>query len=193
MNTPWVLGIDPGFGMTGLVLRREDARDVVAWATYTLPRENAPELQMLRSVSLAQAIVDCVAEWIAEYDVRVLEVCIEQPIYNHNAKILMLQCRLFEDIERGLAEAIEPVLDQLWFTEVNPMRSKLLLAHDGSANKRAMIAASPFVEAAHPQDVKEALADAFAHSLAGGTRQYDVSGMQLTIVQATAAGKGEPK
>lgn len=187
--TRWVIGIDPGFGMTGLVLRREDSPEVVAWACYALPREEAPDAQVLRSASLAQAVVDCASAWVLEHDIEELEVCIEQPIYNHNAKILMLQIRLFEDIEQALVQMIESEVTSLWITEMNPSTSKRLLAKDGKAGKREMIAASPFKDLPQVQAVKEALADAYAHSLSAGTRQYDITNMQMVVVEATAKGE----
>lgn len=191
MKTRWVVGIDPGFGMTGVVLRHEDSREVVAWACYCLPRENAPGAQVLRSASLAQAVADCISGWIIEHEISVLEVCVELPIYSHNAAILILQIRLFEDIEQAMAQMIVAQVEQLWLTEMYPATSKSLLTGNGAANKRQMILASPFAGLAEVQEIKEAIADAYAHSLSAGKRQYDLTSMKMVVVEAAAEGKAE--
>jgi Holliday junction resolvasome RuvABC endonuclease subunit len=188
-KTRWVVGIDPGFGMTGVVLRQEKSREVVAWACYCLPRENAPGAQVLRSASLAQAVADCISGWIIEHEISVLEVCIELPIYSHNAAILILQIRLFEDIEQAMAQMIVAQVEQLWLTEMYPATSKSLLAGNGAANKRQMILASPFAGLAEVQEIKEAIADAYAHSLSAGKQQYDLTSMKMVVVEAAAEGK----
>lgn len=186
--TTYVVGIDPGFGMSGLVLRREDQRDTLAWALYQLGPERT-KCGVLRSLSLSEAIIWKVADWIEEFEIKRLEVCIEEPVYNHNARTLMLQCRLLEDIEHGLFMYIAAQTEQLYLTEVNPRTSKRLLAHNGQANKQAMIAASPWAEykkmGIPNQQQAETLADAYAHSLAAGQEVYDLTAMRMIAVDAT--------
>lgn len=163
----WVIGIDPGFGMTGLVLMRGDT--VAAFASYTSP----PDDNVIgRVTSMSNSVVTQILKWVWQFEIQELSISIETPIYNSNAGTLMLQMRLFQDIESGLYHLIAPELigGVCNVYEVNPTTSKTLATGSARATKGEIITASPLLalwaESPMPQEIMEALADAWAHSLA---------------------------
>jgi len=161
----WVVGIDPGFGMTGLVLMHGET--VAAFASYTSP----PEDNVIgRVTSMSNSIVTQILKWVWQFELTELSISIETPIYKNNAGTLMLQMRLFQDIESGLYHLIAPELTVCDVYEVNPTTSKTLATGNGKASKGEIITASPLLslwgENPAPQEVMEAIADAWAHSLA---------------------------
>jgi len=181
----WVVGVDPGFGMTGLVLMH--GKTVAAFASYTSP----PSDDVIgRVTSMSNSIVTQILKWIWQFELTDVSISIETPIYNSNAGTLMLQMRLFQDIESGLYHLIAPELTVCNVYEVNPTTSKTLATGNGRASKGEIITASPLLsiwaENPAPQEVMEAIADAWAHSLA--VYSDDIEGVDmvnLAYVQCT--------
>lgn len=141
---------------------------MVEWVTYSCPPGDA---DITRVVSLAGAVVDCIIGWCIEHEIRELDVCIELPVYNHNAATFTKQIRLVEEIESGLFHVAAGEVEQFYMTEVYPSTSKSLLTNNGRADKNAMIECYEKVtEQEWPKGTKrhtkETVADAYAHSLA---------------------------
>lgn len=182
----WVLGIDPGFGHTGAVLRSAQCAEPTAWACWE--NNEIRDWPVLRSLSIARPLVETVLELIDDYSVEELEVCIETPFYNHNARSLMLQMSLFSILCEHMYLYVRPHVVQLWLTVVHNRTSKKFLTQDGGADKNAMIAASPWAaykqyDLTHLQ--AHTLADAYAHSLSAGQEEYDLTAMQQYSVPWT--------
>lgn len=169
----WAIGIDPGFGETGLVLRR--GNKVRAWATLSCPPNGTP---YFRTLALAWAVQEILIEWIGKHKVKRLDIGIETPIYK-NAHSFELQWRLVQEIESNVVLLNVP---ELWLTEVGPTASKKLATGNGSASKNAMIAACPFFpnDLGYERETAEAIADAWAHSLAAWGGCPDCKRMPLT-------------
>jgi len=164
VTSNYAAGIDPGFGCTGVIVRR--GRRVIGRGTYSAPKTTDPPLY--RAMAVADHVIDRLGRIIAKRGIHDLDVVIELPFYNSNPSIYEKQVRLIEAIEEGLAlHVTELVKGELWLTEVTPRTSKCLATGDGGADKRAIIAASPFRRcASRTYAATEALADAWAHSLA---------------------------
>ena len=181
----WVVGCDPGFTETGLVLRSLDrpASDVAGYATYCLGAEKGGwMIPALRAMSLAASIVECMVGWISLYKIGRMEACIEMPVYTGNPKTYMLQCRLIQEIESLMYRTLAPALRNFYLTEVNNATSKKLATGDSGAQKPAMVAASPFKDMEGiVKSTREALADAWAHSLAA-KKQWTITRSQLMYV-----------
>ncbi|KPJ97094.1 MAG: hypothetical protein AMJ55_00310 [Gammaproteobacteria bacterium SG8_15] len=129
----------------------------------------------LRAASLAASIGDQVAAWVQKYDIQDLEVCIETPILNVSRPVgpvnYSKQIRLLHAIEMVLF--VMPIRN-LWITHVAPATSKRLATGDGRAKKDEIIAKSPVSDErfGFTKAQREALADAWAHSLSAGDRQW---------------------
>lgn len=150
------------------MLSYEDERgdlDVVAWATYACPKKSTPDVS--RNVSLAGCVVNLIMDWIHQYEIKALDIGIELPVYSRKAgpQTLIKQARLLQEIESGIFHVLTGELDECWVTEVNPRTSKSLA---GCGPREKPVEQSPF--RLEPQDIRdstrEALADAWAHSLA---------------------------
>ena len=191
-NKRWSIGCDPGFGETGIVLVRHDgeSRHVQAWATFSChPNGSAYK----RTEVLGVAVVTQIEQWCRRYRIEYLDFAIETPLWKKNARSFELQWRLVQELE-GLVASQEIALQELWLTEVSPTRSKKMATGRGSAQKSAIVKASPFAHLGphvghihlkcegmlaldsladpYKKDTVETLADAWAHSLAtwGGCR-----------------------
>lgn len=180
-NIQWVLGIDPGFGGTGAVLRLGNETTVVGQACWH--NDSADEWEVLRSMSICIPMMETVLGWIEEYDIRSLEVCLENPIYNGNAKTLMKQMALYTLIQTYVFDYLQPVLDELFLTFVNNKSSKRRLTGDGNADKDKMIAACGWIDKSLTYTQKHTLADAYAHSLFAGDRTLPLHLMEQYAVQ----------
>lgn len=185
-RSQWVLGIDPGYGHTGAVLRRVDDPQPTAWACWS--NDSTQEWPTLRAMSIAFPLIETVIGWILEHQIEDLDVCIEYPVYNRNARALMTQMSLYDMINAYCYDYLRPHLTRLWLTEVNPKTSKSKLAHDGQATKAMMIAASPWAKykdfgltlvQAHT------LADSYAHSLSAEVREHRLHAMDQYAVSPT--------
>ena len=144
-------------------------------------------------MSIVVPMMEATLGWVVEHEINDLEVCIEYPIYNGNARVLMVQMSLFDLICQYSYEYLRPNVPKLWLTTVNNKTSKRLLTHDGKADKKAMVAASPwtryksfdltFVQA-------HTLADSYAHSLIAGQREWDLSNMDPCNMDSTVYHNG---
>lgn len=179
----WVIGCDPGFGNTGVVLRLADelkVRAAVCWRN-----EETQDWYVLRAMSIAVPMMERCLSWIYEHDIECLEVCIEEPVFNRNPKNLMVQMALFAMIQMYVYDYLVPHVPELYLTLVNPKTSKRLLAHDGKADKHAMIKASPWTDREDiSYDTKHTLADAFAHGLSAEKEQFALHNMPQYMVEA---------
>jgi Holliday junction resolvasome RuvABC endonuclease subunit len=160
----FVIGIDPGLGETGLILRVEH-EVVIAWHTYSVPGEGTKAF--IRATTLADHVIAQIVEWIVEYHIKLLDICIELPIFAaRNPASYAKQIRILQEIESGIYYRIASVVQECWVTELMPTESKQLACNDGSADKDMIVRASPFADRIDlNKSTREALADAWAHSL----------------------------
>jgi len=159
----FAIGIDPGVTETGVVLSQEDARGdliPVAWATMSCPPGDPG---VARVTALSGNVVNLIMCWIEEYQIETVDIAIELPILKRNPAGLILQVRLLEEIESGIFHIVAGELKECWVTEVNPITSKSLA---GCGRSEKPVAVSPFADYDARIATKEALADAWAHSLA---------------------------
>lgn len=161
----WVAGIDPGYGMTGMVLV-DHLGELVAYAAFG---RRPGEHEAKRAVLHANDVIDVVRGWI-DMSGR-LRVGIETPVYTQNPATFAKQWRLVQEIE-GFLMGMDVEL-----VEVGPTTSKRVLTGSGLADKAAMVAASPFAGLPMPEDKREALADAWGHALAA-RKSHDVEDMR---------------
>ena len=182
----WSIGIDPGLRETGVILCRDGTEpEVIEWVTYTCPPGDE---DITRVVSLGAYVVDTVLGWIEEHGIEQLDVCIELPVYTHNAASFTKQIRLVEEIESGLFHLVVGEVNQFYMTEVYPSTSKGLLTNDGRADKDRMIACYEEMAGLDwpegtRKHTKETVADAYAHSLACW---LDGANLRLTRLNFTA-------
>jgi len=159
----WAIGIDPGFGETGMVLRRHGDDAVVE---YALLARGPGEHAFPRTVALVDQVGSQLEEWISAYHIRDLDVALETPIYNANPHSFELQWRLVHAIEEWLYFCVTGMVRALWLTEVSPTTSKKLGGGRGGASKPEIAARMPVL--ACPPAASDSLytvADAWAHSL----------------------------
>ena len=194
MATPkkWVLGIDPGLGNTGAVLRL--ASEGKSKAGVCWRNENTHEWDVLRAQSICVPMMEQVLSWVDEYDIEDLEVCIETPFLNRNKRTgfsnpgtLMVQMYLFVLAQAYVYDYLVPVVPQVYLTIVHNATSKTKLTHNKSADKSEMIAHSEWKDYKNEGltfNQAETLADAFAHSLSAYKQQFDLSSMAQYAVSA---------
>ncbi len=186
----WSVGIDPGLRETGVILCRDGVQpEVVEWVTYSCPPGDA---DITRVVSLAAYVVDAALHWVDEYDIKLLDVTIELPVYTRNAATFTKQIRLLEEIESGLFHLVTGEVDQFYMTEVYPSTSKGLLTNDGRADKDRMIAVYETTTgqnwpAGTKKHTKETVADAYAHSLACWLKGANLRLTRMDFTALTAA------
>ena len=162
-----MLGVDPGYGNTGVVLRLHSEADAKAAVCY---RNDQPtdEWDILRSEAICIPMIEQIVAWINTYDIEELEVCLEVPFYAKNAQVLLKQMTLFVLIQKYVWDYLVPIVDEVYLTIVSNKTSKAKLAH-GGADKLEMVKASPW---AGNNDITfnqaHTLADAYAHSLSSG-------------------------
>lgn len=161
MTHRWTIGIDPGFGQTGVVLLR--GPEVKEFAVYS---RGPGEPAFQRTAYLGEKILNTLHQWLLRYGIERLDVAIETPIWKKNAHNFELQWRLVHHIEFGLWVWVSSET-RLWVTEVPPTTSKKLATGDGRASKETVAEASPFLRANFPDDTTwTTLGDAWAHSRA---------------------------
>ena len=183
----WSIGIDPGLTETGMVLCQESPKmeqTLVEWRTFSCPPNDE---DLTRVVSLASTAVETVIEWVEEYGIERLDVSIEMPVYTHNAASYTKQIRLLEEIESGLFYTVTGLVNEMHLTEVFPTTSKSLLTGSSRADKDRMVSefekmSGVVLEAR--RETKEAVADAYAHSLACWILRNKVHRLNLTNLQA---------
>jgi Holliday junction resolvasome RuvABC endonuclease subunit len=179
----WSIGIDPGFGMTGVVLLKASEQEkVVDAAVFSCGASAGNHFE--RTISLSASVVDQVCRWITDHKITHLDIGIETPIFgkHRNANVFSLQWRLIQELESGLVyvPASFDGMRELWITEIHNKTSKMLATGSGEADKPAMIAASPFNgNKEFDQSRLEALADAWAHSLC----TWDVAGVRMNATE----------
>ena len=169
----WSLGIDPGYGETGAVLSLVNDGIPVEAACWC--NDNTHELPMLRAMSICIPMMEQVLAWITEHDIEVLRVGLEEPIYNGNPKVLMIQMSLFVMLQAYVYDYLTPHLDELYLTIVSNQTSKKRLTGNGHADKNAMINSSPWVGyTSHGLTYAQAhtLADAYAQGLCSDKCTY---------------------
>lgn len=178
----WAIGIDPGLTETGVVLSREDSKRnlvPVSWASFKSPTgdEDLP-----RVVALAGNIVNLLIEWVDEYAIEEVDIAIEYPVLRRNPAGFFKQVRLYQEIESGVFHIVAGLLNECWVTEINPVTSKALA---GVGKKEKPTDVSPFANHDLPLATKEALADAWAHSL--GTWRVAKSSTRLPFHGLTSS------
>jgi len=195
---PWILGIDPGFTETGVVLLDPQAGPM-AWATFSLKKGEDLE----RAISLGVTVVEWIKDQIVEWGFGRMRIGIEMPIVavrrgpsgailSMNVTTYLKQARLVQEIEAGLMAL---VVGNMWWAElveVNNTTSKKRLTGSGRADKSMMVAASPFKDV-KPVHTAEALADAYAHALVAIDDEQPsiLTHMTLRTVQANIEGKAD--
>lgn len=166
------------------MLRLADSRDVKAAVCWL--NDETSDWYVLRSMSIAIPMMEQCLAWVHQHDIECLEVCVEEPIYNRNARNLMVQMSLFTMIQAYVYDYLVPVVPEVYLTLVNNKTSKRLMAHDGSADKYAMIKASKWAGRSDLNyDTKHTLADAYAHSLSAENEQFALHDLHQYAVEAT--------
>ena len=165
---PWCIGIDPGYGMTGMVLVDSFGDVVSEWAGARAPGEH----EASRAALHAGVIGVQMANMVCMMPLCTLRVGIETPVYSGNALTFSKQWRLIQAIEQMLLGFPKVHIE---LAEIVNSTSKKVLTGNGGADKDAMVAASPYAGRTDlATSVREALADAYAHALAGQqTRDYN--------------------
>ena len=185
----YVLGIDPGLTLTGMVLyKHKKDRTLLDWATHASPKLGYTDLQ--RVASLAEAILSTAQVWCHKYDIQALDACLELPIVRGNVRAFGKQMRLIQEIEVGLMFVLigkDRPLANFHLVEVMPTESKRLATGSGKADKDDMIVASPLGDwdMGLDRDTQEALADAWGHGQAaygGGGKRIDLGRIQAARV-----------
>lgn len=164
----FVAGIDLGFGETALVFRELGDYAPLEWFTWTAGTGD----EFSRAMAMAQCVVDALVLLTSEYELEDAEllVCIEMHVWKQNAVTYRKQTRLLEETEAGIHAMLVPLVNQLMLIEHMPGTAKRLATGRGSASKADMVKAAArwfgnFKKLKQP--TREALADAWAHSLVG--------------------------
>lgn len=145
-------------------------------------------------MSICIPMMEQVLAWVTEYEIEDLEVCLETPFYNRNPGTLMVQMYLFVLIQAYVYDYLVPIVPQVYLTIVHNTTSKVKLAHDKSADKSAMIAASEwkdFKDAGLTFSQAHTLADSYAHSLSAYKEQHNLSRLDQYMVEANVVLGGE--
>lgn len=163
----YAVGIDPGLGEAGVVLRRGD--QVLEFGT-TSDTYGPSFPTALRAQAIAARIVGRVIKWIEQHQISDLDVAVELPVYTSNADGFGKQYATVQAIEAALLEHAAPMLERMWVHEPHPSESKKAATGKGNATKVEIYSASPFIHmprliAGLKEDTILTLADAWAHSL----------------------------
>ena len=159
----YCIGIDPGYGMTGIVLVDPTGEVLADFAAAHPPVIGQPEHERaVRFTTQLWAAIDQMLEKIPPDSV--LRYGIETPVYTGHPVNFSKQWRLVQEIEARLhANSMLDMPVQL--AEIGPTTSKKLLTGKGDADKRDVIMAGPYRNRPDLRDVtREALADAYAHA-----------------------------
>lgn len=178
-----IIGIDPGFTETGVVLYSDDEEGILRWATFRCPAHG--QASAARAASLADHVINEIVGWVEKHEVTRLDVCIEIPFLSKNVDSYQKQMRVVQEIESGLLFRLSGELIELWVTEVSPTQAKLLACNYGQATKDQVIAMSPFfyIKWSGTQSTLEALADAWAI----GQGAWAVKGKRFNFSSVKAA------
>ncbi len=178
------VGIDPGFGATGVVVTDKD-KNPLRW--LVISSRDARKRLIPRANGIADTVVDFVVKCISELGAKDVAISIESPVYNGNPVIFSKQLYLLALLETYLWFILAGGDVDCTLNVCNPTTSKHLATGDGWADKQEMIEHSPFetMSDAGISDiefpcVQETLADAWAHSLsARGEHCYSVFDNQV--------------
>ena len=159
----YTIGIDPGYGMTGIVLVDPTGEVIDEFASSYPPVVGEPEyLRASRMAARLWAAIDIMLEKVPPGSV--LRYGIETPVYTGNALTFSKQWRLVQAIEHRL-QIVDDVTIVRELAEIGPTASKKLLTGKGDASKWDMVSASPYSGRVDlDMATREALADAYAHA-----------------------------
>ena len=191
----FMVGIDPGFGQTGLVLRDSASQDALAWYTWTAGTGD----EFTRGMAMAQCVVDALVLLTEEYSMEdaTLSAAIEMHIWNRNTVTYRMQTRLLDQIESGIMAVVTPLVGRLLLVEHMPGTAKKAATGSGYATKEDIIkeAKTRFPAdlwesslAQGNKDTAHTLADAWAHSLVAGypfSGFHDVNPDAITVRDLT--------
>lgn len=174
----FVIGIDPGYGNTGCVLRLSDEQETLEGACWR--DEETHEWNILRASAICIPMMEMILGWVDAYDIEELEVIIETPFLSRNPGTLMVQMYLFVLLQSYVFDYLVPVIPKVWLTIVHNATSKTKLAHKKSASKDEMIAASKWANwksfsydgRKMTKNQAETMADAYAHSLSAYKEEW---------------------
>lgn len=163
------IGIDPGFGATGVVAT-DLAGAPLRW--LVISHRDARQRLIPRANGIADAVVDFILKVVEESGAKDVAICIETPIYNGNPAIFTKQLYLLALIETYLWFIMAGSGVDCTLNECNPTTSKRLATGNPYADKQEMIKHSPFHtmaliinNASEVDCTVETLADSWAHSL----------------------------
>lgn len=182
-----IIGIDPGFTETGVVLYSDDEEGILRWATFRCPAHG--QASAARAASLADHVINEIVRWVEKHEVTHLDVCIEIPFLGRSVESYQKQMRVVQEIESGLLFRLSGELIELWVTELAPSQAKSLACNYGQATKDQVIAASPFATSTPgtreplSNSTVEALADAWAI----GQGAWAVKGKRFNFSSVKAA------
>ena len=181
--TKHIIGIDPGFGETGVVLYTDATPDILDWATFSCPPHG--QAAAARAASLAEHVLVELIKWVATYQITNLDVCIEIPFLKRGrVDSYQKQMRVVQELESGILFRLSSEVMELWVTEVSPTQAKLLACNYGQATKEQVVAASPF--SAYPMDAQTTL-EAVADAWAIGQAAWAVKGKRFNFKSVKAA------
>lgn len=185
--TTYSVGIDPGLGEAGIVLRRDSDGWVLEWA-LTSDRLGTHYPAAFRVQAVAARLAEHLQNWVIAHDIDDLAVGLEMPIYNRNATAYAKQYATIQAIEAMLISVVAPMVSKLRIAEPHPSESKHLATGSGGAPKAEVYRKSPFPkmlsDAALPEHSLETLGDAWSHSLCArveGLRAFDAKMMPWPV------------
>src|SRR5688572_2058788 len=114
------VGIDPGLGEAGAVLRQGDAILEFALARDTYGPAHPT---VLRAQAIAARIVGRIIEWIDAHHITELHAAVELPVYTRNADGFGKQYATVQAIEAALVSCVAPMLDVFVLCEPHPSES----------------------------------------------------------------------
>jgi hypothetical protein len=167
----------------------------LAGVTFAASKEG-PDLERIEN--LADTIIGAIRVWMQDHHIREMLVAIEHPILragkragSYGLETYRKQITLLHAIEAGLWDLARDPGGTISVREISPSASKRLATGDGAADKDAMVAASPFSRRDDMRKpTREALADAWAHGVAGKLIAGDVTLVDLSeLVQERLAPK----
>lgn len=153
----WILGIDPGLGMTGLCLLDPDGTPKAA---ACLKAEGPEQVDLVRYSRLSCGVSDALIKWCRLFSIDELMIGIEYPVMKaSNVVNYRKQASTIAIMELQLVGEFS--VDYL--VEVNPTEVKKAATGRGDATKAEIIKASPLTGSGK---AVEAMADAWAVAVA---------------------------
>lgn len=165
-GTHYAVGIDPGFGEAGIVLR---CGHVVLEFGLVRDHYGPTHPTALRAQAIAARLVGRLLKWVEVHQIADLSAAVELPVYTSNADGFGKQYATVQAIEAALLEHVAPLLDRFWLAEPHPGESKKAATGNGAAKKQDILDASPLKGSRLVAGLEigslHTLADAWAHSL----------------------------